>query len=773
MYNILFLITLLIIPFSTQYNNNKNSLSDIGENILLNSSSYEHLIFEKEIDSTRIKLIRRITKTKNQIISKNYLLINNNEKKEVEFNEIESIYNIDEKIIICPKGKYHPIEYYKNNLEEKIPLSFKENGNWNLKCYQSEVGKIQAYYLMNGKTIIYTITKNEYILEQHNKLFDEIYDFKTIKKDYFLFGLSAPTTQCYELCRTCSEKSTSETDQKCTSCISGFILDDNGNCVCKSGYYKVGTTCKACSNSCKTFIDNSCYCSSCETNYYIDPDNYCSKCPSSSIDCPNAICCSDCFNKYFWEEVTDQCLQCGMNCGTFEDDNCRCKDCNVGYYLSYHQCLPCNSNCKSCSGSGDHCLSCSDGYFLENNKCSACDKNCRTCDISGNNCTGCYENTFLYENECLDCATNCSHYEEDNCKCFTCNDKFEFINHQCKLCPGDTSICSHYENNKCNCETCIDGYYLENSSCQKCDDNCNTCSENSTRCTDCKENYFLNDKKCYECTDCNKTVVGSCKCESCNEGKFLNNGRCEDCNEACQTCIIEKDRCQSCKEGYYFYKLSCLACYERCKTCTSGGNDEANQHCQSCKDNYVFFEENCLEECPEKYYEVDKHCVLCNQLCKTAGVNCNDCTSCIDGYYLLQNEFKCQKCDEHCETCENGLSENNENCLTCNISSEFKYLVNATGFGKNCVSSCPSGTKLDGMSTCILVTPEENTGGSNALVISLSVVGGLLVAVLVVYLIIRFRRKKNNQIEIKINKNCNDTLINEINKDLHLYQSFT
>ena len=115
---------------------------------------------------------KRITKTKNQIISKNYLLINNNEKKEVEFNEIESIYNIDEKIIICPKGKYHPIEYYKNNFEEKIPLNFKENGNWNLKCYQSEVGKIQAYYLMNGKNILYTITKNEYILDQHNKLFD-------------------------------------------------------------------------------------------------------------------------------------------------------------------------------------------------------------------------------------------------------------------------------------------------------------------------------------------------------------------------------------------------------------------------------------------------------------------------------------------------------------------------------------------------------------------------------------------------------------------------
>ena len=68
MYNILFLITLLIIPFSAQYNNNKKGLSNVGENIILNSSSYEYLIFEKEIDNTRIKLIRRITKTKKQIL---------------------------------------------------------------------------------------------------------------------------------------------------------------------------------------------------------------------------------------------------------------------------------------------------------------------------------------------------------------------------------------------------------------------------------------------------------------------------------------------------------------------------------------------------------------------------------------------------------------------------------------------------------------------------------------------------------------------------------
>ena len=32
---------------------------------------------------------------------------------------------------------------------------------------------------------------------------------------------------------------------------------------------------------------------------------------------------------------------------------------------------------------------------------------------------------------------------------------------------------------------------------------------------------------------------------------------------------------------------------------------------------------------------------------------------------------------------------------------------------------------------------------------------------------------KYGKVDCLLNKNCNDTLINEINKDLHLYQSFT
>ena len=116
----------------------------------------------------------------------------------------------------------------------------------------------------------------------------------------------------------------------------------------------------------------------------------------------------------------------------------------------------------------------------------------------------------------------------------------------------------------------------------------------------------------------------------------------------------------------------------------------------------------------------------------------------------------------------------NENCLTCDVDTEFKYLINATGFGNNCVSSCPSGTELNGNGICILSNPKnkEDDGGNNALVISLSIVGGLLIIALAVYIFICFRKRKKNQFDLINNKKCDDTLINEINKDLHLYQSF-
>ena len=53
-----------------------------------------------------------------------------------------------------------------------------------------------------------------------------------------------------------------------------------------------------------------------------------------------------------------------MNCKT-SSDNCRCDNCNDGYYLSNYQCQICNSNCKTCSDSAYNCLSCYEGFYLK------------------------------------------------------------------------------------------------------------------------------------------------------------------------------------------------------------------------------------------------------------------------------------------------------------------------------------------------------------------------------------------------------------------------
>jgi hypothetical protein len=140
----------------------------------------------------------------------------------------------------------------------------------------------------------------------------------------------------------------------------------------------------------------------------------------------------------------------------------------------------------------------------------------------------------------------------------------------------------------------------------------------------------------------------------------------------------------------------------------------------------------------------------------------------------VKGEYRCNKCNEHCSTCSEGENGNNENCDTCNINSEYKYFVNATGFGKNCVKSCPNGTVIENEYTCIIKSQEDNGNTNNnkekILIIIFSVIGVLLVIGIIIYLIIRFKKRKR-KIDA-INNKADDKLIDEINKDLNLYQSF-
>ena len=138
--------------------------------------------------------------------------------------------------------------------------------------------------------------------------------------------------------------------------------------------------------------------------------------------------------------------------------------------------------------------------------------------------------------------------------------------------------------------------------------------------------------------------------------------------------------------------------------------------------------------------------------------------------------MNCKKCNENCKTCNIPSIGDNQNCLTCDKNSTYKYLVNATGFGSNCVSSCPSGTVLGNNFICILYVPKDNKKNKEsgtALTIALSILGGMVLIGLVIFIFTFIRRKRKNSLDPLMNQKLDDKIIKEINEDLNLYKSFT
>ena len=282
---------------------------------------------------------------------------------------------------------------------------------------------------------------------------------------------------CFELCKECSGESTKEEDQKCTSCIDNFVLDENHNCRCESGFEKKEKTCDKCNNSCKKYETNSCNCEQCEFGYFI-LNNRCEKCDYSCESCEiEATNCIDCNIGFFKEN--NKCYRCS-ECKEEEVDSCKCKSCNDGFYLDFYQCNECKKSCKTCE-SIDKCLSCKQFYYLENYNCSSCPLN-----------------------------TNCKTTELNTCKCASCNDNFFLFNSECIKCNDETQCGSFEDEAKCKCKECNDGFYKENYSCKMCNDNCLTCDgdegEKNYHCLSCKNDtehpkYLLIDENRKLCVD--------------------------------------------------------------------------------------------------------------------------------------------------------------------------------------------------------------------------------------------------------------------------------
>ena len=114
------------------------NLKTTADDLLLNKDSTTILISEgghkSVVDPVHNTLIleKQITRKNNKIVQKNYYKIDNFEKKETSWEDIESFYQIAA-YFVCPKGSNYLTQYIDGTLYERKPFDI--SGNWELLCF--------------------------------------------------------------------------------------------------------------------------------------------------------------------------------------------------------------------------------------------------------------------------------------------------------------------------------------------------------------------------------------------------------------------------------------------------------------------------------------------------------------------------------------------------------------------------------------------------------------------------------------------------------------
>ena len=246
----------------------------------------------------------------------------------------------------------------------------------------------------------------------------------------------------------------------------------------------------------------------------------------------------------------------------------------------------------------------------------------------------------------------------------------------------------------------------------------------------CDENIFTiiddnNIKQCGLCRDLNKG----------NPYKLINTKKCFSSPPEGTKIINENLKLINCSDGYTLKNDTCIVdkCNSHCKTCKGYSEDDDNQMCISCKENKVVLNGNCIGKCPERYFVKDNNCNECDNSCFSCSENPTNCTSCIDGEYLDESNHTCNNCTEHCKTCSKGLENGNENCLSCDLNSQYKFLVKAEGFDRNCVTGCPENTTLK-KNECVGLRDDGLKQNDTLLYIFIIITAILLLLIMVCFL---------------------------------------
>ncbi|KAL4429707.1 hypothetical protein ABPG74_001393 [Tetrahymena malaccensis] len=232
---------------------------------------------------------------------------------------------------------------------------------------------------------------------------------------------------------------------------------------------------------------------------------------------------------------------------------------------------------------------------------------------------------------------------------------------------------------------------------QYCPNYCTSCDDNA--CYSCQQGYYPGGLNCLQCDQSCLKCLPSCQacsdgqsCTSCIVGYYLANNICNKCDSSCASCkgpryVMNGSTCQACGQGYFMDNNNiCIQCHISCAYC----NGPNQNQCTTClqKGYFISIRQNniCVPICDLSQAQfinltinpLQQYCSQCSTLCQTCQDSQN-CTSCIQGYYLLQN--KCYKCDTTCQSCT-GPGPNN--CLVC---SQPGYYISQKD-NNICVAQC-------------------------------------------------------------------------------------
>ena len=397
-------------------------------------------------------------------------------------------------------------------------------------------------------------------------------------------------------------------------------------------------------------------------------------CPESMEFCRNLPCvgmCSGtgrchmgkCYCNTGWGG--DDCsIHCDEGCGVCES-NGKCHECRLGYFMEEGICQKCYENCLGCS-SFSFCTSCNKGKELISGICiDSCLPNCQSCDKP---CSICESGFFLSEGSCETCSPSCQTCSISSQNCTSCSSDLILQNNQCKM-----KCSAHCENCESPCLKCKSGYLLSEGDCLACDNTCKECEENTSKCVSCFSGYVLKASTCIQwcmenCLTCDDP------CTICEDGYFKNQGKCSSCDENCMTCENSASACTSCNEGFALQGARCVkGCLDHCTTCS--------YPCRKCEDGFIV--ENGV-------------CVKCSNDCKTCEFFSSTCSSCNDGYGLIEGSCRkgcadhCNSCDSPCTKCETGFFYSGGSCFKCDPACSS---CDARG-SSSCVSCAPGYVKV-------------------------------------------------------------------------------